>query len=193
MFDAPQSAAPWRFPGFAAVTTDYLLADQTNLFLPEPAIRSPYDLLDSLPSASDVISVDNYDPRSNARVFTDELTLEALHRLKIRPRDLYYPAPEDLVRIVGDQMIYRNRLVDRAQRLAQIVRAERDRLVRKKSDERSSQIRGVNRDGTQNSDPQSVRKGTFPPLTPRFSQRPKLQSGQATQSQIFPTIKRVLS
>jgi hypothetical protein len=129
-------SASFHVPGFAAVTTESLLTNRIPVRHPRHRIRSPYDIIDGddplnpLPfSPNDIISVENYDPRSSVRTFNDEFTLQALQNLKIRPCDLYFPATEDLLRIAGDTFLYRDRLIDRALRLAQTVQTERKRLI----------------------------------------------------------------
>jgi hypothetical protein len=74
--------------------------------------------------------VENYDPKSQRRAFTEPLTLQALANLRIRQRDLYFPVAEDLAPIAGDKLFYKDRLVERSLKLAEAVRAERARLLR---------------------------------------------------------------
>jgi hypothetical protein len=76
------------------------------------------------------VSVENYDPKSRHRIFNDPATIQALSNLRIRPSDLYFPTAEDLAPIAGDKLFFKDRLIERSLRLAEAVRAERNRLLR---------------------------------------------------------------
>jgi hypothetical protein len=93
------------------------------------SIYSPRSASPPPPSRTKLIGIDNYDPRSPQRVFTDPLTIRAVDNLKIRQCDVFFPTDEDIARIQGDRAFYRDRLIERAIRLAGDVRAERQRIV----------------------------------------------------------------
>jgi hypothetical protein len=128
-----------RVSVFPAITTESFLNSRNPLITPRNRTRSPYDID---PHNSEAISVENYDPRSQTKTFEDEFTVRALQNLRIRARDLYFPGPEDLLQIAGDRELYRERLIDRAHRLAAMVHAERDRLILEKLNGRSEIVNG---------------------------------------------------
>jgi hypothetical protein len=80
-----------------------------------------------------LIGIDNYDPRSPQRVFTDPLTIRAVDNLKIRQCDVFFPTEDDLARIQRDRAFYRDRLIERALKLAGDVRMERRRILQELS------------------------------------------------------------
>jgi hypothetical protein len=139
-------------------TSESLLSANHDFVNPHRQWRSPYDLIDAIPGLSSIysprsvsppppsttklIGIDNYDPRSPQRVFTDPLTIRAVHNLKIRQCDVFFPTDEDLARIQGDRAFYRDRLIERALRLAGDVRLERQRIIQElsKGEEPSSPV-----------------------------------------------------
>jgi hypothetical protein len=137
-------------PSSLALTPESFLGGGHLLPARRTEWRSPYDILDSAPHSSmgsprsfspppattaGLISVENFDPKSQRRIFNEPLTMQALTNLKICQSDLYFPTAQDLARIAGDKTFYRQRLIERSLRLADAVREERARLLREATEE----------------------------------------------------------
>jgi hypothetical protein len=113
-----------------------------------PKWRSPYDAIDSVVTKNRSVSpparvsVENFDPRSQDRIFNESFTLQALANLRVRERDLYHPVAEDLAPITGDKQMYREHLIKRSLQLADAVRIERSRILRESAGLESEGQRG---------------------------------------------------
>jgi hypothetical protein len=120
-----------------------LLAKNDHFLMPrmDPDV-SPYDVMDrqqkGFSGVSDfmgvgsavLVTVENFDPQSSDRCFTEPATITACENLGFRQSDLFFPTEEELQKIAGDRVLYRKRLESRALSFARLVKAERERVIR---------------------------------------------------------------
>ncbi|OHS94112.1 hypothetical protein TRFO_11393 [Tritrichomonas foetus] len=80
-------------------------------------------------NSNGVIGIDNFDPNIPV-TFTESYTIKAIKRLGIQQTDLFYPTKEEIEKIAGDKNYYKERLIYRANKYLENVRAEREKIIR---------------------------------------------------------------
>lgn len=114
------------------------------------------------------ISIFNYNPNKK-QPFTDSLTIKAIQNLSISWEDLFFPTSEELDRIGGDRVFYRERLTERAIHFAQLVKDERNRLRKSEMDDNNSldSFPMVNSKRSKSENPTQSRSNIFVPNNPK--------------------------
>lgn len=75
-----------------------------------------------------IVSIENFDPKI-FQPFTEPYTVKAIKMLGIQQSDLYYPTKEELDKIGGDRVYFREILTERANKYAELVKKERKQLI----------------------------------------------------------------
>ncbi|OHT04884.1 hypothetical protein TRFO_27563 [Tritrichomonas foetus] len=75
-----------------------------------------------------IISIDNFDPNVKTQ-FNEIYTIKAIKRLGIQQTDLFFPTSEELDKIGGDRLYFKDLLTERALKYAEDVRVERNKIL----------------------------------------------------------------